>query len=68
MVNKTIIKIRKDLDKLDNLLLDVIKKRTKLVDKVIQNKKFKKEIVDKKRIIKILKNITIRSKKKKLIL
>ena len=66
MVNKNIIKIRKDLDKLDNLLLDVIKKRTKLVDKVIQNKKFKKEIVDKKRIIKILKNITIRSKKKKI--
>ena len=66
MVNKNIIKIRKDLDKLDNLLLDVIKKRTKLVDKVIQNKKFKKEIVDKKRIIKILKNITIKSKKKKI--
>ena len=32
MVNKNIIKIRKELDKLDNSLLDIIKKRTNLVD------------------------------------
>ena len=49
MINKNIIKIRKELDKLDNKLLDIIKKRSKLVDLVIKNKKFKKEIVDKKR-------------------
>ena len=54
-----------DLDKLDNLLLDVIKKRTELVDLVIKNKKFKKDIVDKKRISVILKNISKKSKKKK---
>ena len=58
MINKNILKIRKDLDKLDNLLLDVIKKRTELVDLVIKNKKFKKDIVDKKRISVILKNIS----------
>ena len=41
MINKNIIKIRKELDKLDNKLLDIIKKRSKLVDLVIKNKKFK---------------------------
>ena len=38
MVNKYIFKIRKDLDKLDNKLLDLIKIRSKLVDEVIKNK------------------------------
>ena len=64
MINKEILKIRKALDKLDNKLLDIIKKRSKLVDKVIQNKKFKKDIIDNKRISIILKNISIKSKKK----
>ena len=50
MVNKNIIKIRKKLDKLDNRLLAIIKKRVELVDIVLKNKKFKKEIIDKKRI------------------
>jgi chorismate mutase len=62
MVNKNILKIRKELDKLDNLLLKLIKKRTLLVDKVIQNKKFKKDIIDKKRIQVILKTISKKSK------
>ena len=66
MVNKNILKIRKDLDKLDNSLLNIIKKRTKLVNKVIKNKKFKKDIVDKKRISLILNNISKKSKKKKI--
>ena len=64
MVNKNIIKIRKELDKLDNSLLDIIKKRMKLVDLVIKNKKFKKDIVDKKRIAIILKRISKKSKDK----
>ena len=64
MVNRNIIKIRKSLDKLDNSLLDIIKKRSKLVDIVIQNKKFKKDIVDRKRISIILKNISKKSKNK----
>ena len=64
MVNKKILLIRKQLDKLDNSLLEIIKKRTKLVDLVIKNKKFKKDIVDKKRISIILKNISRKSKSK----
>tara|TARA_B100001248_G_C27299148_1_gene416244 strand:- start:304 stop:588 length:285 start_codon:yes stop_codon:yes gene_type:complete len=66
MINKNILKVRKELDKLDNDLLDIIKKRSKLVDIVIKNKKFKKDIVDKKRIRLILKNISIKSKNKKI--
>ena len=66
MVNKNILKIRKQLDKLDNILLNIIKRRTKLVDRVIQNKKYKKDIVDKKRISIILKNISKKSKKNKI--
>jgi chorismate mutase len=66
MVNKNILKVRKELDKLDDKFLDILKKRTKLVDIVIQNKRFKKEIIDNKRISIILKNITKKSKKKKL--
>jgi chorismate mutase len=66
MVNKNIIQIRKELDKLDNFLLDTIKKRSKLVDLVIKHKKFKKDIIDKKRISVILNNISRKSKKKKI--
>ena len=66
MKNKNILLIRKKLDKLDNYLLNIIKRRTKLVDQVIKNKKFKKDIVDRKRIKIILKNIKIKSKKRNL--
>ena len=61
MVNKNIYKIRKKLDKLDNDLLKIIKKRNNMVNLVIKNKKFKKDIVDKKRISIILKNIKEKS-------
>ena len=66
MVNKNILKIRIELDKLDNNLLNIIKKRTHLVNLVIKNKKFKKDIVDKKRISIILKNISKKSRKMKI--
>ena len=66
MINKNILKIRKKLDNLDNSLINIIKKRTKLVDLVIKNKKFKKDIVDKKRIAIIIKNISRKSKRKKI--
>ncbi len=66
MVNKNILDIRKKLDKLDNKLLDIIKKRAILVDKVIKNKKFKKDIIDRKRIKVIIKNISKKSKNKKI--
>ena len=65
-MNKNILKIRKKLDNIDNKLLEIIKKRSKLVDLVIKNKKFKKDIVDKKRINVILKNIEKKSKSKKI--
>ena len=64
MVNKNILKIRKKLDQLDNDFLNLIKKRTLLVDKVLKNKKYKKDIVDKKRIKIILRNINIKSRHK----
>jgi chorismate mutase len=64
MINKNIIQIRRKLDKLDDSLLEIIKIRTKLVDLVIKNKKFKKDIVDRKRINFILKNISKKSRKK----
>ena len=64
MINKNIIKIRKKLDNLDNHFLQLIKKRTILVNEVLKNKKFKKDIVDKKRIKKILNDIVIKSKKR----
>tara|TARA_B100000963_G_scaffold347456_1_gene353815 strand:- start:9103 stop:9381 length:279 start_codon:yes stop_codon:yes gene_type:complete len=66
MINKNILKIRKKLDSLDNDLLVIIKKRSKLVDQVIKNKKYKKDIVDKKRISKILNNISYKSRQKKI--
>ena len=64
MVNKNILKIRKKLDQLDNYFLNLVKKRTLLVDKVLKNKKYKKDIVDKKRIKIILKNINKKSRYK----
>ena len=66
MVNNNIIKIRRKLDNLDNDFLNLIKKRTALVDKVIANKKFKKDIIDRKRISIIIKNIVKKSKNKKI--
>ena len=66
MVNKNILKIRKKLDKLDDKLISIIKIRTTLVDQVLKNKKFKKDIVDKKRISVILSNISKKSKKNKI--
>ena len=56
--------LRKKLDKLDHELLNVIKKRTNIVKKVVSLKVNKNEIVDKKRINQILKKIKIESLKK----
>ena len=58
---KKLIKIRSELDKLDNSLIKIIKKRTNLVKKVLVLKDKKKQIVDKKRIKSILKNIRKKS-------
>ena len=59
-------KIRKDLDKLDNSLIKIIKKRTSLVKKVLALKEKKNQIVDQKRIKIILKNIKKKSIKNKI--
>ena len=58
--------VRKKLDKLDNSLISIIKKRTLLVKKVLELKDYKKEIVDKKRIKKILKNVKDKSIRNKI--
>ena len=63
---KKLEKIRKKLDRLDNKFLRLIKIRTDLVNKVTKLKEFKSEIVDTKRIKKILFNIKRKSLKKKI--
>ncbi len=56
--------LRRKLDNLDNGLLKVIKKRSSLVNEVLKLKKYKSEIIDKKRINFILKKIKKKSIKK----
>ena len=58
--------VRNKLDKLDYKLLDIIKKRTSLVKQVIKLKKHKKQIIDRNRIKKVLRNIKKISIKKKI--
>ena len=58
---KKLGKIRFELDKLDNSLIKIIKKRTILVKKVLALKERKSQIVDHKRINTILKNIKKKS-------
>ena len=65
MKNKNIIIIRKRLDKLDLSMLSIIKKRNLLVDKILKQKKYKNQIIDKQRIKIILNKIKKDSKKRK---
>ena len=58
---KKLSKIRSELDKLDNSLIKIVKKRTHLVKQVLALKEKKNQIIDKKRIRKILKNIRNKS-------
>ena len=58
---KKLNKIRFELDKLDNSLIKLIKKRTNLVKKVLELKEKKNQIIDQKRIKEILKNIKKKS-------
>ena len=63
--NKIKLKLlRNKLDKIDNEILKVVKKRTEIIKKVLLLKTSKKEIVDKKRISIILKKIRTQSLKK----
>ncbi len=66
MKNKKLLNIRKKLDKLDDKFLALIKKRTLLVNQVLLTKQYKNQIIDRKRIKKILSNIKIKSKRKKI--
>ena len=58
---KKLALIRIKLDKLDNELLNLIKKRSNLVNEVLKVKIHKKEIIDQKRIDFILKKIKKKS-------
>ena len=58
---KKLDKLRVKLDKLDNQLLSLIKKRSNLVNEVLKVKIYKKEIIDQKRINFILKKIKDKS-------
>ena len=58
---KKLDSLRIKLDKLDNDLLKLIKKRTNLVNEVLKVKIHKKEVVDHKRINFILKKIKKKS-------
>ena len=58
---KKLQKLRQKLDKLDNIFISLIKKRTSIVKEVLKLKNFKNEIVDQKRINFILKQIRKKS-------
>ena len=63
---KKLDSLRLKLDKLDNELLILIKKRSNLVNQVLKVKFYKNEIIDKKRITFILKKIKDKSIKLKI--
>ncbi len=63
---KKLLKLRKKLDKLDNSLIKIIKKRTSLVNEVLKLKEHKYQIIDNKRIKIILKEIKKKSIKSKI--
>ena len=60
---KKLNKIRLELDKLDNSLIKIIKRRSNLVKKVLALKEKKNQIIDHKRIKAILSNIRKKSLK-----
>ena len=63
MDKKKLISARKKIDQIDSRIFNLIKKRTRIVDYMLGLKKFKKQIIDKKRINQIL--IKIRKKSHK---
>jgi len=61
-MNKKKLKIaRNRIDKIDNSIFILIKKRTKIVRYMLSLKKFKKQIVDHKRINEIIRKIRKKS-------
>ena len=61
MNNRKLKEARKKIDQLDKKLFDLIRKRTKIVKYMLSLKKYKKEIVDHKRINSILKTVKTKS-------
>ena len=61
---KKLFSLRKKMDNIDNKMLNLLKKRANYVKKVLSLKEFKKEIIDKKRINKILRIVKDKSIKK----
>ena len=61
---KKLLILRKKLDKVDDRLLNILKIRSNYVKEVLSLKEFKKEIIDRKRIKLILRNIQRKSIKK----
>ena len=66
MKNKKIDLIRKKLDLLDLKMLNLVKKRSVLVNKILRQKTYKKQIIDYKRIKIILRKINVESRKRKI--
>jgi len=58
---KKLDQLRVKLDRLDNDLLKLVKKRSNIVNEVLKIKIYKKEIIDQKRINSILKKIKKKS-------
>tara|TARA_Y100000590_G_scaffold333127_1_gene378844 strand:- start:570 stop:851 length:282 start_codon:yes stop_codon:yes gene_type:complete len=63
-MNKRKLEIaRKKIDKIDNNIFKLVKERTTIVKYMLSLKKYKNQIIDRKRINKILKIIKNKSKK-----
>ena len=66
-MNKNKLKInRNQVDKIDNQIFKLIKKRTKVVNQMLKLKKFKNQIIDHKRINEILLKIKKKAIKNKI--
>ena len=66
MNRKQLIKSRNQIDKLDRGIFNLIQRRTKIVNYMLNLKQFKNQIVDRKRIKDILKKIRVKSIKNKI--
>ena len=63
MDKKKLNAARSKIDRVDNDLFRIIKKRTLIVNHMLSLKKNKKEIIDHKRIYQILKKVKMKSRK-----
>ena len=66
MKKSKLIQARRKIDSLDKKIFQLIASRTKVVNYMLGLKRYKKQIVDYKRINEILKNVRIKSIKSKI--